>query len=355
MKKNYYFFTKGMLKRSNGTLEFCPTDKIDQCNDENLQEEILIGNEKPKTNISKGISLPINEVGSLFVLADVNFNKRLLEFLSYNQILMHIFNWYGNYHGSFVPSKIDRNGKILIKQVSHHNHKNKRLFVACSIAEASASNILKNLLYYKKKDNSISIIVENIISAMKEIYITDSIKTLLSIEAHIRKEYYSAFNTIINSDIKFTKREYHPPKNPMNALISFTYSLLYSVVVSEIYKTELNPAISFLHEPGKRNFPLALDLSDIFKPLLCDRIIFKTSNKKMINIEDFQYKGEACYLTGNGKKMITKEFDEKLNATIFHRKIKRKISYRRLIRLECYNLIKHIKGEQKYKAFKIWW
>jgi len=150
-------------------------------------------------------------------------------------------------------------------------------------------------------------------------------------------------------------RSRRPPENMVNALISFGNSLLYSTVLSEIYHTQLNPTISYLHEPFERRYSLALDLSEIFKPILVDRLIFYLVNKRMLKEEDFEQDINYCLLNGQGRKTFLKEYDERLKKTIKHRELNRKVSYRRLIRLEAYKLIKHLLGSKEYKPFVMWW
>jgi len=82
-------------------------------------------------------------------------------------------------------------------------------------------------------------------------------------------------------------RSYRPPKNEVNALISFGNMMCYSQCLRAIYQTQLHPAISFLHEPGERRFSLSLDVAEIFKPLLVDRVLFKVLNKRMIQSNQF--------------------------------------------------------------------
>ncbi|MDL0298323.1 CRISPR-associated endonuclease Cas1, partial [Clostridioides difficile] len=74
-----------------------------------------------------------------------------------------------------------------------------------------------------------------------------------------------------------------PPKDPVNALMSFGNSIMYTNVLSEIYKTQLDPTISFLHEPSTKRFSLSLDIAEIFKPIIIDTIIFSLINNKRIN------------------------------------------------------------------------
>lgn len=113
----------------------------------------------------------------------------------------------------------------------------------------------------------------------KKIPNAQEIDQLMGIEGNIRKKYYEAWSVIINQEIEFEKRVTHPPDNMINSLISFVNSLIYSKTLTEIYHTQLNPTISYLHEPGSRRYSLCLDLSEIFKPLIGDRLIFSLLNK----------------------------------------------------------------------------
>ena len=124
-------------------------------------------------------------------------------------------------------------------------------------------------------------------SLRREIDRSNTIEELMGIEGNIRKSYYSAWNIIVDQEINFDKRVIHPPDNMINSLISFVNSLIYSKVLSEIYKTQLNPTISYLHEPGVRRFSLCLDISEVFKPLIGDRLIFSLLNRRQITEDSF--------------------------------------------------------------------
>lgn len=164
-----------------------------------------------------------------------------------------------------------------------------------------------------------------------------------------------AWDNIIDQDLKFEKRVMHPPDNEMNSLISFINSLIYTKVLSEIYKTQLNPTISYLHEPGNRRFSLALDVAEVFKPLIGDRLLFSLLNKKQITKRSFTDGLNGLQLTKAASQTIVSELDERLSTTIKHRELGKNVSYQYLIRLELYKLIKHLIGEKEYEGFEIWW
>ena len=146
-----------------------------------------------------------------------------------------------------------------------------------------------------------------------------------------------------------------PPRNEVNALISFGNMMCYTQCLKAIHQTQLNPVISFLHSPGERRFSLSLDLAEIFKPILVDRVIFKVLNKKMIQPGDFDNNLNKVLLKPGAKKIFVQAFEERLNETIQHRDLNRAVSYKHLIKLECYKLVKHLLGMESYKPLKMYW
>ena len=183
----------------------------------------------------------------------------------------------------------------------------------------------------------------------------ETIEELMGIEGNIRKIYYSAWNEIVNQEIKFEKRVMHPPDNMINSLISFVNSLIYAKTLSEVYHTQLNPTISYLHQPGARRFSLCLDLSEIFKPLIADRLIFSLLNRRQITENSFTKEFNFLHLKKEASQLIVTELEARLKQTIMHRDLGRQVSYQYLIRLEAYKLIKHLIGEKEYEGFRIWW
>jgi CRISPR-associated protein Cas1 len=174
-------------------------------------------------------------------------------------------------------------------------------------------------------------------------------------EGNIRKQYYSAWNTIVDQKIDFEKRVKNPPDNMINTMISFVNGLVYTRVLGEIYRTQLNPTISYLHEPGVRRFSLSLDLAEVFKPILGDRLIFSLLNKNQITPSCFTKELNYLHLTKDASRTISMKFDEMLKTTIHHKELSKDVTYQHLIRLECYKLIKHLMGEKEYEGFKMWW
>lgn len=322
------------MSRKDNTLKFTPVD-----------EE---GNEgTPKY-------IPVEGVDNLYAFGALDANSALYNFLGKEQISVHFFDYYEHYTGSFLPKEYLLSGKVLVAQVEAYSKTKKRMVIAQRFVEGAAFNMLKNLRYYGNRGRDTSILVEKIEDLCLQIPATADVETLMGIEGNIRMSYYEAFDGIIN-DFEMGNRTKQPPSNEVNAMVSFVNMLCYTLCLDMIYHTQLNPTISFLHEPGYRRFSLALDLAEIFKPILADRLIFSLLNKKVIQENDFDRQLNRCLLKETGRKKVLKSWDEKINETIKHRSLGRNVSYRHLVKLECYKLVKHVLGMEEYKPFRAWW
>lgn len=300
-------------------------------------------------------NLKVEVTDEVYLFGEVSLNTKLLNFISQKGIILHVFNYYGFYSGSYYPRESNISGYLLVQQVRAYDNQEKRLKIAKEILKASSYNIYRNLRYYNGRGIDLEDSMRTIDSLVNKLDYGESINEIMGIEGNIRKMYYSTWNDIVKQDIQFEKRVKRPPDNMINTLISFINSLIYTTTLSEIYKTQLNPTISFLHEPGTKRFSLSLDIAEIFKPLIGDRMIFSMLNKNQITEEDFEKESNFLYLKESGKRKILIEYDKRLDRTISHKELGREVSYRYLIRLECYKLIKYLIGEKEYIGFKIWW
>ena len=331
MKQSYYLYKSGRLQRKDNTLEITYKD-----------------------NTKKVI--PIERVEDIYVMTEFDFNTTLLNFLAQYGIKIHFFNYYGFYTGTYYPKETLVSGKLLIKQVEYYTDSNKRLKIAKAFIDSASYNIHRNLIYYKNRGKNLEEYIKEIEYFRKQIDKCKDVNELMGIEGNIRKVYYSSWNNIINQDIRFEKRVKNPPDNAINSLISYVNTIIYTRVLSEIYKTQLNPTISYLHEPSERRFSLCLDISEIFKPIIGDRLIFSMLNKNQITENDFEKGLNFLYIKEKNRKEITRELDKRLQTTIKHKKLDREVSYEYLIRLEVYKIIKYLIGdEEKYEGFKMWW
>jgi len=330
MKQSYYLYKSGRIQRKDNTIEIVYKDNTKR-------------------------SIPIERIDDIYVMTEFEFNTSLINYLSQFGISVHFFNYYGFYSGTYYPKENLVSGKLLVKQVESYTNKEKRLYIAKAFIAAASYNIYRNLTYYNNRGKDLENYMKEIEFLRTQIKLCKDVLELMGIEGNIRKVYYDAWNIIINQDLEFEKRVKNPPDNAINSLISYVNTIIYTRVLSEIYKTQLNPTISYLHEPSERRFSLCLDIAEIFKPIIGDRLIFSMLNKKQITEADFEKGLNFLYLKENARKNITKEIDLRLQTTIKHKNLGREVSYEYLIRLEIYKLIKYLLEDKPYEGFKMWW
>ena len=331
MKKAIYIFSSGELRRKQNTLYFQKED----------------GSKK---------YIPIEATSEILVFGEISLNKKLLEYLTQKEIIMHFFNHHGYYVGTYYPREHYNSGLVILKQAEKYLSVEHRLDLARRFVNGATRNILKVLAYYQNRGIALDEITENIESLRASISECGDTNELMAIEGNIREVYYNAFDRILrNPDFEFGGRTRRPPRNRLNALISFGNSLLYVAVLSQIYRTHLDPRIGYLHATNFRSFTLNLDVAEIFKPILVDRTIFSLLNKGMIKKSHFREELGGIYLKDNGRRIFVEEWEKRLMSTIKHRTLGRNVSYRRLLRLELYKIEKHIIEDGIYHPFIARW
>lgn len=335
MKKAYYLFNPGRAERRDHTIRFTPVDEH--------------GTEaKPRY-------LPVEGVSALYVFGSIDANSAFYNYMGQQHIPVHFFDYHEHYTGSFSPREYLLAGKLLVAQAQCYLKPKRRLHIAQALVDAACFNMLKNLRYYGNRGRDMEAIIARLEQLRAQIPLTHNVPELLGIEGNSRQTYYSAFGQIITT-FTMEGRSKRPPKDEVNALISFGNSMCYTLALDAIYHSQLNPTISYLHEPGARRYSLALDIAEVFKPILVDRLIFRLCNKRELQASHFEDLNGAFLLKDKGRKIFLNAWEEKLNETIAHRHLDKQVSYRRLVKLECYKLVKYILDmENEYEGFKIWW
>jgi CRISPR-associated protein Cas1 len=335
MKSTYYLFNPGRLSRQDNSLRFTQLD--------------------PNGEVVATKYIPIEGLETLFVFGSLDANSALYNFLGKHRISVHFFDFYEHYMGSFEPKEYLLAGKVQVAQTRAFLNPSQRQHIASGFIDGAVSNMLRNLKYYSNRGRELDTHIDTIESFRSSITSTSDINSLMGLEGNCRQVYYSAFDFII-SDLVMESRMKQPPGNELNALISFGNMLCYTQVLDAIYHTQLNPTISFLHEPGVRRYSLALDIAEVFKPIIIDRTIFTLVNRKEIQSKHFEKTLNGCFLNNTGKQIFLKAIDDRLCETIQHRTLGKKVSYKYLLRLECYKIVKYLMNlEPAYVPFKIWW
>lgn len=302
----------------------------------------------------KNVYIPIENTKEIYCMNEVSVNTKLLDFLSQNHVVMHFFNYHEGYSGTFYPKNQYNSGRLLVKQVETYN--SSRLIVAKAIVRGIGSNIYEVLYhYYKHNKKEVKEVLDWIREEFYErVERAENVKEVMAAEGEVWMRFYGTFEYFLPEDFIMNKRVKRPPDNPINALISFGNTLLYTKTISAIYRTHLDQRISFLHEPSEGRFSLSLDISEVFKPVIVYRTIFDLVNNRKLQVEKhFDKKVNYCLLNDEGRKIFIEAFETRMESVFVHSRLKRKVTYRTAIKLDCYKLIKYILENKEFIPFSL--
>lgn len=313
MSKVYYLVNEGKLSADEGVFRF---------------------------DNSEGLArIPVENVKGFEIHSGCSITTGALRLAGKYNIVINVFGYYGNYMGTYWPKETYFSGDLTIKQSLFFSDEEKRIDLSRRLVEGAFENMLRLL---KRFDGD----------AKPFDYTMDcsSIQKLMLVESRVRKEYFARLDQLLPEDFMLIRRERRPPTNYGNCLMSFGNSLLYSAIVTEARKTSVNITIPFYHSPAAGRFALALDLSEPFKPGYVDRFILQVIKQGIIkpSKDHFVKEGNGILLNKRGRKVFLEHWDKWMNSTSHHKKLKRNVSNRMLLRLEIHKYAKEVEDIEKY-------
>lgn len=310
---------------------------------------LIFENEKEKCDI------PVEAVDQLNIYSDITITSSALKMISDRKICVSFVSKYGYQIGTYIPENHSKTSVDFLKQAVYYESSN-RFVMAQKMEIAGIHNLRANVKYYNRKNQHLlDQTVDALTQYMTEMRNAKTVDELMLIEAKARHEYYLSFNQILKQKtFRFEKRTRRPPKDELNAMISFGNTLLYNYILQMIWKTTLDPRIGVVHATNRRSYSLNLDFADIFKPVIVDRVIFSLVNLLQIQADRHFVRedGGLVYLSKEGKRIFIEAFEEKLADKIT---VKEKTyTYKQLIETEVRKFQHHVVDGEKYKPYKYW-
>jgi CRISPR-associated protein Cas1 len=292
-------------------------------------------------------NFPVESLKHILVAGSCQFNSEILSFLGKCGVRLSFLDYYGNFAGSLEAARPHAAGAVHLAQAKIILDAEKRLALGKHILSAALHNLIANVRYYRYRGHTA---LEPTITAMRKHWQTlqqaDSIERMMGCEGLCRQTYYAAWQQI-NPALTMTKRTRRPPTDRINALLSFCNGLVYSVCRNELAKTHLDLTLSFIHAPTQARASLALDLAEIFKPIIADKLIFTLVNRQMLGESDFEEADNTCRLSEVGRRKVVDGFRDKVDLE----QLEDVRGYRAVILREAFRLQAHILGMEPYKAY----
>mgnify|MGYP001233720780 CR=1 FL=1 len=174
---------------------------------------------------------------------------------------------------------------------------------------------------------------------------------LLGLEGLAARVYFSQFATMLKPrtaeglPVDFEGRNRRPPRDPVNALLSFAYALLVKDVTVTLQAVGFDPYLGFMHTPRYGRPALALDLMEEFRPLIADSVVLSVVNNGEITAEDFVQRGLGCALKPDGRRRFLAAYGRRMDSLVTHPVFGYTISYRRVLEVQARLLGRYLGGE----------
>lgn len=298
--------------------------------------------------------IPLARLNSIEVYGNIKISTPLLKLCNTLKIPCYFYSYYGKPIGQFIPEN-PIPCIVRLKQYEVYLNNHKRISIAKAIVRKTSQERL-NLINKFDKDNLCVNYITHIIKYNNKINLVKTISELRGLEGNIMKNFFESFSKLLYQ-LPFEGRSRRPPRDEANSILSFGNVLLYNTVHAEIYKCSLDPLVGFLHDPHENRNSLAVDIAEMFRPLIVDNLILRLDHKRTLLPCHFDKDQFKCYLNQKGKKIWINEYKKFLRSSIQYTPLKRYISLKEEIKLECYNLVKYITGEKdEYNpiTFKNW-
>lgn len=306
-----------------------------------------------KTPSDEKTKVRLIDVAELVILGNCQVTTQAIRKMSERNIPV-MYLTYGGWFTGMVSGISHKN--IELRMMQHDRHRKK-----------TASMAIARQIVYGKIKNCITMLRRNHVSCPKQVIAdmddlakkAQTIKaydSLLGIEGMAARLYFSEFNGMISKNdmkFRFTERNRRPPKDPINAILSFLYSMLVRQAVTIITGVGLDPYLGFLHMPKYGKPALALDMIEEFRPIVADSTCITLVNNNMIRASDITYTGFGVNLNSDGRRKVIKAYEQRMDDTIKHSVLGYTVSYRRVMETQVRLLARHITDEiPKYPTFK---
>ncbi|ACV63728.1 CRISPR-associated protein Cas1 [Desulfofarcimen acetoxidans DSM 771] len=303
------------------------------------------------------VDIPLCNLEQLVLAGTVNISAQVIKLLLDRGTEVHFVSRAGKYYGSLQPA-LTKNSALRIAQHKAYQDMELRLKYAVLFVQGKLANMRTILLRYNRdlKEKQLEEAICRLKSLSKNLYKADSLNSLMGIEGAATREYFRVFNYMIKQHVPFNfqQRSRRPPGDPVNALLSFAYTLLTKDMIASVSIVGYDPYIGFLHRSDYGRPALALDFIEEFRPIVADSVVLTVLNKGMINTDDFEYKMGGCFLNDSGRKKFYRAYEERRHEMISHPLFGYRISYMRVFELQARFFAKVLRGElNEYKPFMV--
>ena len=303
--------------------------------------------------------IPIINIEEIVTFGYMGASPGLMKLCADNSVSLTFLTSSGDFIGRF-QGKTKGNVLLRTKQYKLADDNDFALHISRIIVAAkilNSCNVLSRFIRDHGEDRDIKAVI-NLMKQNKNNALKASNKEILrGIEGDTASKYFSVFNKLIlsNNGFSFNGRNRRPPKDPINAMLSFAYTLIANKCTAALETVGLDPYVGFMHElrPGRTS--LALDLMEEFRAYLADRLVLTLINRGQVTQNDFIKQGnESVLLSDNCRNLIIKTWQSRNKEEITHPYLKEKLPIGLIPFAQAMLLARYLRGDtDDYPVFII--
>lgn len=324
---------------------------------------VQIPADKERGTEKRKVYVPLIKVQQVVVYGDATVTSPAVAALLAQKADICYCNYYGRFLGRLTPP-MGKNSLIRLAQHEAHGDPQRAFYLARAFVRAKLTNMRAMLMRGNRRRDDAEIaraaealkgVIDQVAAFQRDPSLpppdpaspqTDSAYgSLLGLEGSGTAFYFGVLGRLLNGDWEFERRQRRPPRDPVNALLSYGYVLLMNQVASAISIVGLDPYVGYLHSSQFGKPALALDVMEPFRPLIVDSVVLTLLNNQMLSPDDFTEELGAWRLTDGGRRTFLTKFEERLNSEIRHPVFGYRVSYRRNLELEVRLVAKWLIGE----------
>jgi len=305
--------------------------------------------------------IPLAQLDRMVIIGNVQISTQALALLFDKEIPVSFITTYGNYRGKLKPPT-HKNVILRLKQYECYNDKTFRLNHSKEIIRGKLKNGKIFLQKHSRNNPEISINreIEEIEALLQNLGFASSIKELMGLEGAAAKAYFRGFGMLVKKEFTFKRRTRRPPKDPVNALLSLGYTLLFNEMLSAVESLGFDPYLGFLHEVEYGRPSLAVDMVEEFR-FLIEGLTLTLINKEILSRDDFiEQDNGGFYLHEKGREEFYRQYEKKITTEVQYKIIPSphggegsNLNYRRIFHYQVESLARVIKGEEeKYIGYE---
>ncbi|MBI5185792.1 MAG: CRISPR-associated endonuclease Cas1 [Nitrospinae bacterium] len=303
------------------------------------------------------LDVQCHKIEAVLIFGNVQFTTQAVKELFEHGIEMALLTKNGRLVGQ-ITSPFTKNIELRIAQFERHRDEDFKLEFSLSLVAGKVRNALQVLKTFacNHAETDLTEEIQGLESSLRTLENGKiAAEGLNGTEGNAARAYFAGFGKMVRNGFGFEGRKKRPPTDPVNALLSLGYTMIFNEISSLLDGLGFDPYLGYYHKPEYGRASLASDLMEEFRAPIVDRLTLRLVNNRMLAEKDFYNnpKGEGIYLTREALKRYFAEYEEFIGREFTHPDTKEKTSFRKCFRIQAERLASAIKGEKKYLPFRL--